>query len=225
MGSSALPLLLDNDKPRSHDRTLGTAAASTGSSRWRRACGRRWSGTALRLEQVRVVRLRINSDRLCSGKRIDGGYYGVLIGRILMGDGDVALAAIRNVDQFFRWIPSQSVNTRPVLDGRHDFTRVRINNNRRIVATGENAVGRLVKSDACRSFARIERPRCRRLPRFDVDHLDRVLAFVVNEDVSLSICRSAFRRVVFELRGTDDVAGLRIDRRQGSYRTAVIREN
>src|SRR5262245_26324877 len=93
-----LPLLLDNDKPRSDDRTLWTAAASTGSSRWRRTCGRRGSGTALRLEQVRVVRLRINGDRLCSSKCIDGRQHSIFVGRILMDDRDVAFTAIRNVD-------------------------------------------------------------------------------------------------------------------------------
>src|SRR5262249_39844510 len=128
-------------------------------------------------------------------------------------------------NEFLRWIPSQSVNTRAVLDSCDDFTCIWINNDRRIVATGENAVGRLVISDAGRSFARIERPRRRRLPRFDVDHLYRVLDFVVNEDVSLSIGRSAFRRVVFELSSTDDVTRFGIDRGEGSYRTAVIGED
>src|SRR5262249_23537296 len=151
-------LLLDNDKPCSDDRSLWAAAASTRCRRWRRSCRRCGSGTALRLEQVHVVRVRINRDRLCAGKCIDRRYDAVFIGRVLMDDCDVALASIGNVDQFFRCIPSQSVNTRAVLDGRDDFARVRINNDGGIVATGENAVGRFVISDACRSFAWVERP-------------------------------------------------------------------
>src|SRR5262245_16640478 len=222
---SQLHLLLDNDKPSSDDRTLWPAAASTWRRRWRGICCRRGSGTALRLEQVGMVRLSIDRDRLRSCKCIDGRYHRVLVGRILMNDRDVALASIGYVDQFRGGIPSQSVNTRAVLDGCDDFTRVRVNNNGRIVTTGENPVRRFVIRNACRPFARIQRPRRCGLPRFDVDHLYRVLAFVINEDVSLPIGCRAFRSVVFELSSTDDVAWIGVGRRESSYRTAVIRED
>ena len=72
---------------------------------------------------------------------------------------------------------------------------------------------------------RRERPRGGRLPRLDVDHLDRVLAFVVDEDVSFAIGRSAFGRGVFELDGGDDVTALWIDRGESADRAAVIRQN
>ena len=81
------------------------------------------------------MRLWINCDGLRAGERVDRGNRRVLVGRILVDDRDVALAAIRNVNQFFRRIPSQGVNARAVLDGRHDFARVRINDHGRIVAT------------------------------------------------------------------------------------------
>ena len=100
-----------------------------------------------------------------------------------------------------------------------------IDDDGRLVAAGENAVRRLVIRDAGRPFARRERPRGGRLPRLDVDHLDRVLAFVVDEDVSLAVGRGAFGRRVFELDGGDDVAGLGIDRREGADRAAVIRQD
>src|SRR5689334_10249802 len=93
MRPQALPLLLDNDEPRDNDRTLRIAATSTG--RWRRARGRRGSRTALRLEEIRVVRLWINRDRLRDGKCIDRRYHCVLIGRILMDDGAITASRAR----------------------------------------------------------------------------------------------------------------------------------
>src|SRR5262245_30806198 len=97
---SQLRLLLDNNKPSRDDRTLWPATASTRCRRWRGICCRRGNGTALRLEQVGMVRLRIDRDRLRSCKCIDGRHHRVLVGRILMYDRDVALASIGYVDQF-----------------------------------------------------------------------------------------------------------------------------
>ena len=171
------------------------------------------------------MRHRIHRDRLRAGERGDCRNRRVLVGRILVHDRDVALAAIRNVNQFFRRIPSQGVNARAVRDRRHDFSRARINDDGSLVATRENPVRRLVIRDSRRPFARRERPRGGRLPRLHVDHLDRALAFVVDEDVSLAIGRGAFGPVVFEFGGADDVAGLGIERGDGADRTAVTRED
>src|SRR5262245_76067 len=77
VSGACVSLLLDDDKPRSDDRTQRTA--SSPARRRCRACGRRRSGTALRLEQVSIVRLRIDGNRLCAGKRIDRRYHGVLV--------------------------------------------------------------------------------------------------------------------------------------------------
>src|SRR6266853_6048198 len=87
-------LLLDHDKPRSDDRTLWTAALAFRC--WRRVSGWRRSGTALGLEKVPVMRHWINCDGLRAGERVDRGNSRVLVGRILVDDGDVALASIRN---------------------------------------------------------------------------------------------------------------------------------
>src|SRR6266852_3850759 len=120
---------LDDDKPRSHNRTLRTAATSARSGRWwRRASRWWWSRTALGLEEIRVVRHRINGDRLRAGERGDSRHHRVLVGRILVDDRDVTLAPIRNVNQLFRRIPSQGVHARAVRDGRHDLARARIKN-------------------------------------------------------------------------------------------------
>jgi hypothetical protein len=81
------------------------------------------------------VRHWINCDRLGAGERFHRGNRRVRVGRILVDDCDVALAPIRNINQFFRRIPSQGVNARAVLDGRYDLARVWINDDGRIVAT------------------------------------------------------------------------------------------
>jgi hypothetical protein len=127
-------LLLDDYKPGSDDRTLRTATA-TSRRRWCRPGWRRWSRTALGLEEVCVVRLWINCDRLRTSERVYRGNRRVIIRGILVDDCDVALAPVRNVNQFFRRIPSQGVNARAVLDGRYDLARVWINDDGRIVAT------------------------------------------------------------------------------------------
>src|SRR5207248_2497354 len=106
-------LLLDNDKPRGNDRTLWTAATPALSrGRWRCASSWRRCRTALGLKEVSIVRHRINGDRLRAGERVDGRNHRVVVGRILVDDCDVALTAIRNVDQFLRRIPSQGINAR-----------------------------------------------------------------------------------------------------------------
>src|SRR5580704_5518953 len=99
--------MLDHDKPGSDDRALRTAATAALRRWWRGSGWWRRSRTPLRLEEVRVVRFWINSDRLRAGERVDRGNCRVLISRILVDDGDVPLAAIRNENQFFRRIPSQ----------------------------------------------------------------------------------------------------------------------
>src|SRR2546425_8269747 len=96
-------LLFDDDKPRSQDWTLRTAAPSARSRRrWRRASGWSRSWTALGLEEIRVVRHRINGDRLRAGERRDRRNHRVLVGRILMYHRDVALGPVRNVNQLLR---------------------------------------------------------------------------------------------------------------------------
>src|SRR5262249_7744785 len=74
-------LVRDDDEPCRDDRALWTAAASSTSRCWWR-CVRRWrrSGTALGLEEIRVVRLRIDGDRLCTGEGVDGRDRRVLVG-------------------------------------------------------------------------------------------------------------------------------------------------
>src|ERR1039458_10587946 len=69
--------LLDDDKPCSHDWTLWAAATSALRRRFR-ACGWCRSGTALGLEQVRIVRHRINGDCLRAGERGDRRHLRVL---------------------------------------------------------------------------------------------------------------------------------------------------
>jgi hypothetical protein len=58
-----------------------------------------------------------------------------------------------------------------------------------------------------------------------VNHLNRILAFVVDENVSLAIGGGAFRRCVFEFDGGDDVAGLGIDGGESADGAAVVRED
>src|ERR1700719_2102986 len=87
-------LLLDHDNPRSDERTLWTAPATPAWRRRRRAGGWRRSRTALRLEEVHVVRLWISRDRLRSGECVDRGNRRVRVGRILVDDCNVALAPI-----------------------------------------------------------------------------------------------------------------------------------
>src|ERR1019366_1567896 len=99
--SSASSSLLNDDKPRSDDWTLWTAAASS-RRRWWRASRWRRRRTALGLEEVRVVRHRINGDCLRAGERGYRRNLCVLIGRILVDDRDVALAPIRNENQPLR---------------------------------------------------------------------------------------------------------------------------
>src|ERR1035438_5932242 len=66
--SSASSSLLDDDKPRRDDWTLWTSATSAfRCRRWRVRWWRR-SGTALGLEEVHVVRFRINGDCLSAGE-------------------------------------------------------------------------------------------------------------------------------------------------------------
>src|SRR2546428_7924837 len=130
-----MPLLLYDDKPSSDDRTLWAAATSARCRSWRRASGWRRNRTALGLEEVHVVCLRINGDRLRAGERVDRRNHRVLVGRVLVDDRDVALAPIRDVNQFLRRISPQGVNARAVLDRRHDFARVRINDDGCTVAT------------------------------------------------------------------------------------------
>src|SRR5260370_36266195 len=112
---------------------MRAAAASARRGRW--SVGRwRRSGTALGLEEVLVVRLRIDTDGLRAGERGDRRHLRVLVGRILMDDRDVPFASIWDENQFLRWIPTQGIDARSVLDGRHDFTGTRIDNDGCLVA-------------------------------------------------------------------------------------------
>src|SRR6185369_9659139 len=219
---SATSLLTDDDEPCGENRTLWSSPTSASGRWWWRVGWWRRSRTPLRLEEIRVVRLRINGDRLRARERVHSRNHRVLVSRVLMDDRDVALGPIRDVDQFFRGIPSQGINARAVRDGRHDFARARVNDHGGRVAARENAVRGLVVGDACRPFAWRERPRSGRLPRLYVDDLNRVLAFIVDEDVSFAVGGSALRRRVFELDSGDNVTALRIDRGERSDRTAVI---
>ncbi|PWT82037.1 MAG: hypothetical protein C5B58_08860 [Acidobacteria bacterium] len=91
-------LLLDDDKPAGNDWALRPATASSPISRSAgRGCG---SGATFGLEQIYVVRLRIDGNCLRAGKRIDRVHNRVVISRILVNDSDITFAAIRNVDQF-----------------------------------------------------------------------------------------------------------------------------
>src|SRR5438094_8651851 len=89
---------LDDDKPASDDRTLGTTPTSA--LLCRRAGRRGRSGAALGLEEIHQVRLRIYGDGLRAWERVHTRDDGVLIGGILVNDRDVALTAVRNVNQF-----------------------------------------------------------------------------------------------------------------------------
>src|ERR1035441_8254100 len=80
-------------------------------------------------------------------------------------------------------------------------------------------------SDARRSLAWIERPRGSRLPRLDINHLNRVLAFVIHEDMSLAIGSGAFRRIVLQFHVAHDVAGSWIERCESADRSAVVGED
>src|SRR5262249_46206631 len=102
--------------------------------------------------------------------------------------------------------------------------RVRIDDDRRAVAAGEDSVRRLVVRNAGRAFARRERPRRDGLPGFHVDDLDRVLPFVVHEDMAFAVGRGAFRRVVFEFDRGDDGASGGIECGEGAG-GAVIRKD
>ena len=92
-----------------------------GPRRRRRTGGRRRSRTPLGLEQVGVVRRGIHGDGLRAGERRDGRDDRVFVGRVLVHDRDVALAAIGNVDQLLSRIPAQGVDAGAVRDRRDDF--------------------------------------------------------------------------------------------------------
>ena len=147
------PLRLHYDKPPSNDWALWAAATAAffRSRRW----GRR-SGTTLWLEEVDVMGLWINRDCLRARKGVHGRHNCVFVGRVLMNHGDVTLASIRNVNQLFRGIPSQRVNSGTVLDGRNDFARSGIQDDGGVDATGENPVRRFIVRDTRRAFAWIE---------------------------------------------------------------------
>src|SRR5207237_9331286 len=83
---------------------------------------------------------------------------------------------------------------------------------------------RLVVGDSSRTVTWRQRPGSGGLPGLHVDHLNGVLPFVVDEDVSLSVCCGAFRRRILQFNGGDDVAVVRIDRGERSNRPAVIGE-
>src|SRR5437763_8214865 len=91
-----------------------------------------------------------------------------------------------------------------------------------MAATGKNAVRGFDVRDAGRAVARRERPRCRRLPGLDVNHLNRVLAFNVDENVPLAIGSRALWGRVLEFDSGRDVAGPGIERGESADRAAVV---
>jgi PAS domain S-box-containing protein len=124
-------LLPDHDKPRRDDRAQW-AAATSARWRWRAGIGSRCR-TALWLEEVGVVRRWINSDRLRPGKRCNSVHDCVFVRGVLMNDGHIALAPVRNEDQLLRWVPSEGIDAGAILNGRHHFPRIWINDYRCVV--------------------------------------------------------------------------------------------
>ena len=122
-----------------------------------------------------------------------------------------------NISFFDGSHPSASTRV-PFVIAATTLPVARVDDHRGVAAAREHAVRRLVVRDAGRPFAGRQRPRRGRLPRLDVDHLHRVLALVVHEDMSLAVSRRTFGRGVFELDGGDDIAALGIDRRQRADR-------
>ena len=100
-------LVTDSNEPGGDDRSLRSAAALPW-CRGRRICCRRRRGTAFRLKQIGVVRLRIDGNRLGAGDGRDRRDDRVLVSGVLMDDGDVAFAAIGDVDQLLRQDPSRA---------------------------------------------------------------------------------------------------------------------
>src|SRR3954465_7121541 len=98
----------DDEEPRSDNRTRRTTAAAT----TRRRSARGWlrRRTVLRLEEIRVVRHRIDGDRLRALHRLDRRDDRILVRPILVRDGDVAVIACRDVDQLLRRIVAERVD-------------------------------------------------------------------------------------------------------------------
>ena len=168
---------------------------------------------------------RVHRDGLGAPHRGDGRHHRVLVRRVLAHDRHVAVAPGGDVDQVLRGVPSQRVDAVAVRDRRDDLAGGGIDDDRRLAAARENAIGGAVVGDAGRAFARRQRPRRQDVHRFDVDHLDGVLAFVVDEDLALPVARRALRSVVLELGRTHDVAGLGVEGDGGADGAAVIGED
>jgi len=222
-GSAALLLLRDREEPGADDRTPRPAASTRRRSGRTGSRCRRW--TVLGLKEIRHVPDRIDADGLRTTYRRNRRHDNVLVRRILVHDDHVARVAAGNVDQLLRRVPPQRVDLVAVGDRRHDLSGRAVHHDRGLAASHEDPVGRAVVRDACRVFTRRDRPGLDRLPRPDVNHLDRVLALVVDVDPSFSIRRCAFRRNVLELGRADDVPVLGVDRDQRADRAAVIRQD
>src|SRR3982751_5214767 len=109
------PSVFDCDQPRSYNWPARSALTRLRGRRIRR---RR---TKLRREDIRDVRLLVDRDRARALHRRNSRDDGVLVGRILAGDGDLAAAAVRDVDQFLRRIIGKSIDPFAVRYLRYDL--------------------------------------------------------------------------------------------------------
>src|SRR3954469_11205678 len=112
---AAAPSVFDCDQPRRYE----WPARSTLTRLRGRRIGRR--RTKLRREYIRDVRLLVDRDRARALHRRNSRDDGVLVGRILVRDGDLAAAAVRDVDQFLRRIKGKSIDAFAVRYLRYDF--------------------------------------------------------------------------------------------------------
>src|ERR1019366_5247861 len=111
-----------------------------------------------------------HGDRLGALEGRDGRDGGVLVGRILVHDGDRAVAlAGGDVDQLFVLVPAERVDAGAILDLRDDLAVRRVNDDRRAAAADEEAVRLAIHRDSRRAFARGDVPRGGDGPRLGVD--------------------------------------------------------
>src|SRR3989442_11979594 len=140
----------DREEPR---RDHGAARSSAPRRRWGRARGRRRGRTVLRLEQIRHVLHPVDGDGLGAAHRGDGRHDRVLVRRLLLHDGDVAVAPGGDVDQPLRGIPPQGVDAIAIRDGRHDLAGDGVYDDGRLAATREDSVGAAIVGDSRWAFA------------------------------------------------------------------------
>src|SRR5216683_5494227 len=105
-----------------------------------------------------LFRSRIHADGLGAPHGGDRGHHAVLVGRILVHHGDVAVTPRGDVDELLDRVPPQGIHTVAVRDRRHDLPRDRVHHHRRLAASHEDAVGGAIVGDTRRALARRQRP-------------------------------------------------------------------